>query len=371
MKISIYIIVIFFNLIRVSAQLPGMLVRPENAILADSQKVLFNLQAKSFFKNNEYFNPIEEGYTLIGYNIEPSVVFLPVHSISVEIGGTFLKYSGRNGFYDIQPLFRFRYQPSSTFQMVLGNLYGGSNHRLCEPLYRWERDFTNPVESGLQFLINLPRIKADVWLNWEKFIFHGDPFQEQLTVGISSDFLLTDPLSEWSVSIPFQSLFKHQGGQIISIDTAMVTIANWASGLKISKKNAASLVKQIDLDVLYLGYVDLSPTKLQQYKNGYGLLAQVKATIKNFSLGTGYYHASKFIAPMGEKLYHAATFPKSDIFFNEIDLLLGKFSYHKQIARGFSMGAYFESYTRLSSGKTDYTYGVHLLANFDVLLAHY
>jgi hypothetical protein len=371
MKIRLIVVALLFCLIKVSAQLPGMLIQPDVIAPSDSQKIFFNLNAKSFFRNNEYFNPIEEGYTLIGYNLEPSVVIFPTKSISVEIGGSFLKYSGRNGFHDIQPLFRFRYQPDSKFQVILGNLYGGSNHRLYEPLYRWERDFSNPVESGVQFLFGLPKLKADIWLNWEKFIFHGDPFQEQLTVGISSEYFLTNPQNEWIISIPFQSLFKHQGGQIISIDANLVTIANWAAGIKISKKNNLAVVKQIDLDLLYLGYADLSPTKGQQYENGYGILGQIKATVNNFSLGTGYYHASEFMAPMGERLYHSATFPKSDIFFNSFDLLLGKFSYQKQIARGFSLGAYFESYTRLSTGKTDYTYGMHLLANFDILLAHY
>lgn len=371
MKIRILLLSLLFISQVAVCQLPGYIQQPQANVMADSQKISFALNAKSFFKNNEYFNPIEEGYTLIGYNIEPALVFQPVRTISIEAGGTFLKYSGRNGFYDIQPLFRFRYQPSLKFQVVLGNLYGGSNHKLYEPLYRWERDFTHPQESGLQFLINMPRLKADVWLNWEKFILHGDPFQEQLMVGISSKFLLNDESNEWNFSIPLQCLFKHQGGQIISIDTSLVTLANMATGLKVSKKNEHGTFKQIDADIIFLGYADLSPNKQQQYKNGFGFLAQVKAAIKDFSVGTGFYHSSKFISPVGEVLYHSATYPKSDIYYKTFDLIIGKFSYHKQIARGFSLGTYFESYTKLSSGKTDYSYGVHLLANFDILLARY
>jgi hypothetical protein len=371
MNIRLLLFFLPFTIQSAIAQLPGYIPQPETTVLSDSQKISFSLNAKNFFKNNEYFNPIEEGYTLIGYNIEPSLVFQPTRTISIEAGGTFLKYSGRNGFYDIQPLFRFRYQPSVKFQMVMGNLYSGSNHKLYEPLYQWERDFTHPFESGLQFLINIPRLRADVWLNWEKFILQGDPFQEQLMVGISSNYRLNDQNSEWSFSIPLQCIFKHHGGQIISIDTTLTTLANWATGINISKKSPNSLLKQIDADVIYLGYADLSPTKLQQYKNGYGFLAQVRAAIKDFSLSTGYYHASKFISPIGERLYHSATFPKSDIYYNTLDLLIGKFSYQKRIAKGFSLGTYFESYTSLTTDKTDYSYGVHLLANFDILLARY
>lgn len=371
MNIRFILFFVLFTTQLAVCQLPGYIPQPQTNLMADSQKISFALNAKSFFKNNEYFNPIEEGYTLIGYNIEPTIVFQPVKTIAIEAGGSLLKYSGRSGFYDIQPLFRFRYQPSPKFQMILGNLYGGSNHQLYEPIYRWERDFTHPVESGLQFLVNMPRLKADVWLNWEKFILHGDPFQEQLFVGISSSLLLTDPENEWTFSIPMQGLFKHHGGQIISIDTSLITLVNWAGGLKVSKKNQGNTIKQIDLDIIYLGYADLSPAKQQQYEHGFGILTQVKALISNFSTTVGYYHSSRFIGPVGERLYHSATFPKSDIFNSQFDLIIGKFSYQKQIAKGFSLGTYFESYTGLRNGQTDYSYGIHLLANFDILLAHY
>ncbi len=353
----------------VEAQVP---VTPDRTVFfaqADSQKLFFHIEDKNFLKNNEYFNPLNEGYTLLGFFVQPSVVYYPGKTTRLEAGASFLKYSGRDGFSDIQPLFRFQYQPSSAFQMVMGSLYGGTAHGLIEPLYRWEQEFMNPVENGIQFLFNTSQIKADIWLQWEKFIFRNDPFQEELTVGTSASWKLFPEGHGFNITIPFQSLISHHGGQSISIDKPIQTLANYASGMKASWLMETSKIKGIDFECWVVGYNDLSPQKLQAYKHGYGIYPKAGIRMGGFMLQTGYFYGEKFLAPKGEPLYHSALMPNTGILYPERNLLTAKFAYTKQIQKGIFLAAYTETYTDLKSGNTDYNYGVHIIFDGDFFIA--
>ena len=343
------------------AQIP---VNPNQQVFfneSDSQKLYIHILDKNFLKNNEYFNPLNEGYTLLGYVIEPSIVYYPGKTTRFEAGGSFLKYSGRNGYSDIEPVFRFQYQPSAAFQMVMGSIYGGTAHGLIEPLYRWEQDFMNPVENGLQFLFNTASIKTDIWLQWEQFIFRGDPFQEELTVGTSTTWKLTSENKDFTLSIPLQSLISHHGGQSLSVDKPIQTLADYAGGIKASWQTEESRLKGIDLEFWAMGYNDLSPQKLQAYKHGYGLYPKAGIKFGSFMLQSGYFYGDRFIAPKGEELFHSALTPNIGILYPIRNLLMAKFAFTKMIQRGIFLAAYTETYTDLKSGNTDYNYGVHII----------
>lgn len=350
------------------AQVP---VKPETNPFfapADSQKLFFHVEDKNFFKNNEYFNPLNEGYTLLGFVLQPSFVYNPGKTTRFEAGGSFLKYSGRNNFSDIQPILRFQYQPSSAFQMVMGTLYGGTSHGLIEPLYRWEQEFMNPVENGLQFLFKTSQIKADIWLQWEQFIFRGDPFQEELTVGTSAAWKLLPVNQSFNITIPFQSIINHHGGQDISVDKPIQTLANVASGAKASWTMDGKL-KEVDLECWVMSYNDLSPQKLQAYKSGYGVYPKAGIQVGSFMLQTGYFHGEKFIAIKGEPLFHSALTPNTGYLYPKRNLLTVKFIFSKQIEKGISIAAYSETYTDLWNGNLDYNYGVHIIFSGDFFIA--
>ena len=92
---SLTLLLFSFSLI---AQVP---VKPElNSffVQADSQKLFLHIENKNFFKNNEYFNRLNEGYTLLGFVAQPSLVYSPGKTTRLEAGGSFLKYSGRSNF---------------------------------------------------------------------------------------------------------------------------------------------------------------------------------------------------------------------------------------------------------------------------------
>lgn len=366
-KVSALLLLTIITCSSTVAQVPVGVERTAFFAPADSQKLFFHLTDKNFFKNNEYFNKLNEGYTLLGVVLEPSFIYQPGRSTRLEVGASFLKYSGREGFSDVQPLIRFQYQPSSAFQMVMGSLYGGTQHGLIEPLYRWEQEFMNPVENGLQFLFNTAHFKADIWLQWEKFILRNDPFQEELSVGSSMSYKLLPQESTFNLTIPFQSLISHHGGQELAVDLPLQTLANYASGLKASWQMHGKL-KEVDLECWVMGYNDLSPQKLQGYKSGYGVYPKAGVKVGSFLFQTGYFHGGKFLAIKGEPLFQSSLIPKTEYLYPQRNLMTSKLAFSKLIQKGISVAAFAETYTDLYLGNTDYNYGVHIIFDTDFFI---
>ena len=79
--------------------------------------------------------------------------------------------------------------------LILGNIYGGSNHGLIAPLYNPELNLTADPETGFQVLAGAPWIDLDAWIDWQSFIFRDDTHQEAFTVGLSTRFKLNAPSS--------------------------------------------------------------------------------------------------------------------------------------------------------------------------------
>lgn len=108
------------------------------------------------------------------------------------------------------PYFRAQMALSDHVNIVLGNIYGASNHNLIEPLYNPELNLTCDPEAGLQLLYDSKAFDLDVWVNWQSFIFREDVHQEAFTVGISSRVKYNDPASRFHFYTPVQGLVQHR-----------------------------------------------------------------------------------------------------------------------------------------------------------------
>lgn len=327
---------------------------------ADSQKLSLHFTNRSFFKNNEYFNTLYEGATYPGFQVEPTLVYNPGSTTRIEAGIRLLKYFGRDGIYRLEPVFRFQYQPVQYFQTILGTLYGGSNHGLIEPLYRWEKNYTDATENGVQFLFKTKQVKADIWLDWEKFILPNDPFQEELTYGTTFTWKLLSDDRKFNISIPFQTLINHHGGQSLSVDIPLRTIFDFASGIKFSLYPKSGKIRELNFEFWYMGYKDMSPQKLQAFREGYAIYPRTEIYVSNFIFQAGYFHGDMFISPKGETLFHSALIPFHDEKRPIRDLATFKLAFRKQIHKGISLAAYVETYTDVNVPQTDYCYGLHL-----------
>ena len=330
----------------------------------DSNKLFLEIDNTNFIKNNEYFGPVAEGYTLLGFNLTPKIQYFPNSRIKLSAGANLLSYYGRENEINASLLLSFQYKINEHFDFVLGNIYGTVNHRLIEPIYDFERFLNNNIENGIQFLWNYDRFYTDLWLDWEQQILQGDPFQEFFNVGLSSELVLLKKEDRYSLSIPFQNIVRHEGGQINSNnDELLKTIFNNATGLSFEKKVHNKFLKKIVLSSYIVNYQDLSPTKQQLYIDGTGFYPSIELENNSFDFLVGYWYGDQFIAPLGNPVFE--TYSRTKFFVEEPirQVITSKLSYQKDVFKGINLSVRLESYYDILNANMEYTWGVLIIIN--------
>ncbi len=336
---------------------------------ADSNKLFFRIENTNLIKNNEYFNNLVDGSTLIGYFLKPSLLYYPGPKTKIQGGVHLLKYSGIDNFTQAIPTFTFHYNITNSFSLILGTLYGTLNHQLIEPVFQFEKYIENNIENGLQILVNSKHFESDTWLNWEKFIFQDDPFQEEFTVGTSNKLILTNPESKINVSIPFQALIAHKGGQIDASEDNIQTLINSASGIICEfRNNSGKFIKSFATEQYLVTFDDISPTKQLPYIQGYGFYSKYYINTRLINLMLGYWYGDYFIAPRGEPLFQSVSQKYTGYVEPQKQLIVSKLFFQKAINKDINLGIRFESYYDLINDNFDFSYGLHIVFNRNFFL---
>lgn len=362
--IMIFLFMVLICPLSANAQwFPGTLLGSPALSAADSSRLSLAVEMTGFFKDNEYFSPVAEGQTLPGASLLPAAGYQVSGRFRAEAGVYAVKYSGREPLSDVQAFIRLQYSITPEFNLVVGNLYGGVNHRLIEPLYQWDRQYTANPESGLQFVLHSSRLFADTWVDWQHYIERGDPALEMLTFGMSLEGKLIEPGRIFTLNVPLQLLIHHQGGQIDASDEPMIVLGNVAAGLCSRLKISDRWVRSVGVDVYLAGYYDRYPRrKIRPYDSGWGLYPVVHVDARPFELMAGYWYAEKFYAFEGEPLF--GSFNIYDQTKRPVrNLFTFKFSYNREIFNGIHAGAQIETYSDSGRGETDFSFGVHLRFN--------
>lgn len=278
----------------------------------------------SFFQDNEFKGDVVKGYTLPGIWLRPRMVYYPLSNLKIEAGAHLLYYSGaqqypvmayegiadwkkreksENGIHAL-PFFRAQLAAlGNKLNLVLGNIYGGSTHRLIEPLYNPELNLSADPETGLQLLFNSRFVDTDFWINWQSFIFKNDNHQEQFTLGLSTRVKLNRPESPVHVYFPLQMVAQHQGGEIQDEDYHGVTsVANLAVGAGVDWNIKGSFLTQIQAESEFLAYKQLTGTRWELGK-GHAFHSSVTLRAKEFSLKTGYMGSHHFVSLLGSPFF--------------------------------------------------------------------
>lgn len=220
-------------------------IRPE-----DAKGLFIELDNISFFKDNEFAGPVMKGYSLPGLWLQPKAVYYPLKNIKLELGVHALIYSGaykypNMAYHDIAtwkgeqyqkgahvlPFFRAQFTLNKV-NLVIGNIYGGSTHRLITPLYHPELNLTADPEAGFQILYDTRAFHLDAWVNWQSYIFEGDSHQEAFTAGLASQIDYNRPDARVHVYSPVQAIIQHRGGEQDTLYTNSVqTLMNGAVGV--------------------------------------------------------------------------------------------------------------------------------------------
>lgn len=328
--------------------------------LKDSSRFSYHLSNCNFVWNNEYFNDIVKGYTLIGFFFTPTVEYRFSPHIKASGGVHLLKYSGKEKFSQIAPVYSVTYKKND-FSLLFGTIKGTINHRLSEPIFLQERYFTHHLENGIQTLWEKPKFFLDIWLDWRNFIVKNDPKQEVLTAGISAQAYAVKN-KNWELSVPISLLLEHRGGQIDTSSVAMKTAMNYGFGLQVTRHLPFKYLSKIHVESQYIGFLDNSPSVNSLFKDGYGILSKLCLHKGESFLSIAYWQAEKYLSLLGHPMYQC--FSENGKSTNARELFIGKLYWNYFIYKGIELGFTSESFYDLREGNFDFTLGLTILINY-------
>ena len=324
----------------------------------------FRFESSSFFKNNEYDGDFATSFTGIGIMLQPSMEYYFSKNTKLNVGAFVLKYSGLNNFSELIPVYQIHHKISNGFELLLGSISGNLNHNLSEPLYRFDRYYLNNIEYGIQMLHKSKYLDSDLWLNWEQFIFEGDPFQEEFTVGNHSNLKILNQ-KKAKINGDFQLLIYHRGGEIDTYEGPAFYIFNSGYGVDFSFKT-----KYLDYTFRpkYMIYGSKSlPDYGENYlpfKRGDGFLFSGELEHRFFYFESGYWNANKFISSKGEYLYMSISESNPNLYQYNRQLIYGKFRLKQHISDNLKLELRANIYVDLKNKVLpDYSYGIYFIAN--------
>lgn len=340
----------------------------------------------TFFKDNEYDGRQVIGYTLPGLWIQPKVTYQANKNIKLEAGLHSLIYYGKRKYPNIAyqdigawkgsdysegthllPFFRANVQMGKV-NVVLGDLYGGANHRLIQPLYCQELNLTSDPEKGVQVLVDMNRWHLDAWCDWQSFIFKGDTHQESFIFGGNSEFKLG---KKWT--IPLQVVVQHRGGEI-QVDSAhhgVQTLINYSLGGRYDTNVNTSWLKRVVGETYFVGYLQQSGS-LFHSGSGFGVYAQCSLDFTPGIRFTGaYFRNQDYMSVLGSGHFNCVDAKDKSFINKNVDLYTAAIEYSRTFGKNFTFGArgmmYF--YNREHGGDTvDFNFGAYLKCNPQFLI---
>ena len=329
---------------------------------AERGELRISLYAFTFFKDNEYFNKIVDGYTLYGTQLNPQLVYYPTKDLRLE-GGVFLwKDFGNPVLQQVRPTFRATWTKGKQ-QIILGNIRPHLHHNYIEPMFNFERVMLNPLEEGIQFRYNGTRLQVDQWVDWQRQQYRYSNFQEEVAGGISSSYRTSRDGSRWHVAIPFQFTAIHHGGQIDTLDKPLKTAFNEALGIEARYKLAGRNVQAVRVSGYVLGFQDYSFTRGQfPFKYGRGLYLNATLETRYADVMLSYWQGSRFISPLGGDFYQSAsrTVSNPDFLDRERRLLFVRLMRDFRISDAAALTARVEPVFDFNTRVLDYSLAMYL-----------
>lgn len=346
------------------------------------QAIGLGIDALAFFQNDEYSSDLAKGYTLPGFRLTPTLSYRYSRNASFEAGAYMMHYWGADAYpdshywgipeYDANhsskrvhalPFLRARLATDFGLTIVLGNLYGGSAHRLIAPLYFQEHDLTSDPEAGIQLIYSNNWIDADAWVDWRSFIYESSPYRENFVFGLSTRIKASKPSAAWQFTFPVQLLMEHYGGEIDATDLGIATLMNAAAGIKADYAPAGSRWRHIGAEASALISRQVAGD-MWPCGSGWGVWGQAYADFAGLRASAGAFRADKFITLCGSPLL--STLSSADgKFIKKQTTAFATIEYTHSFAPGFTLGVNASAYHQ--SG-TSYLFGASVRVNPSFIL---
>lgn len=322
----------------------------------DSGKLFLGLNLMGFGKNNEYFDTTVEGYTLMGYQVNPYLSYHIASNVRLDAGVYAQKDFGNEEYSEVRPTLSLKVT-NGNLGFVFGTLEGSLNHRLIEPLYDFERVLKNRLENGIQVLWMRDDLFLDAWVDWQNMIYLNDTEQERFTAGVSFNKVLIKK-NNFHFDLPIQLVADHQGGQIDSNNGPVITRVNAAIGFTAETK-ASGFISAWGIKP----YVVASSTSsnLAAFKDGHGIFINPYIETKiGLTLMGSYWSGDQFLTIQGGQLYPSI----SENYPTRVDelreLIMLRFLYDVKLADGLTLTARAEPFYDTFAEAIEYSYGFYL-----------
>lgn len=303
-KTIILILYLCFRFHTSSAQLANQTL--EQRFWFDStQKLTFRIHSLGFVRNNEYFSPIADGYTLFGYQLNPRIAYRSAPNVVLEAGVFFQKDFGQDRITQLAPTATVKFSHRN-WNYLFGTLEGSVSHRLIEPLYNIERLLRQRIENGLQINHLTDRLFFDFWISYLQNTLPGYTRQEHFWGGISAEPQLgkRSRKSGWALSIPVQLTVFHAGGQNINSALPVRTAVNAAGSLSLTWRNGADhFFRSARLDPYFVGYTE---NAAKPYSGG-AFYPNLTFHLKPLTVLFSYWNGNHYRAELGGDLYQSYT----------------------------------------------------------------
>ncbi len=322
---------IFFLYFSSSAQYDNLIISKDSTSL-NPKKIVLDIDNRFFIKDNEYFNLIADGYTLLGNQTEVSLKYQAHKNYSLTAGFYTLKYFGTNNFEPLIPYVSLEIKKGHN-RFNIGKLYTDERHQLPDEIYAFERLLDGRrIEHGLQHRFNDEHWQTDTWLEWEQFIYKADHRRERLNFGQTTIFRQT--IKHWQLSIPLQIYLQHRGGQINvrdadnSLVNNAVVFANSALGLVIENKFNNRISLGFRYQYLRLDTNSDNPEELL-FTSGYAHKWQTFIKYRHWQTYVSYWNANKFVAPKGNDMFQSVS-RRVEKFVDNLNQPADVFKYHTE-----------------------------------------
>lgn len=339
------------------------------------------LDALTFFRDNEYNSSLTKGYSLPGLWLNPKAEYNPNNNIHLELGLNALIFEGANkypnfAYHDIStwkgnqyqsgahllPWFRAQINTQHSC-LVLGNIYGGSNHNLSEVIFNPEQNLSADPEMGFQALIDYKYWHFDAWINWQSYIFEEDSHQEAFTVGINSIHRWNNPNSRIHVFSPIQVLAQHRGGEQDTTALGVQTLINGSAGITARYNFNNKVINTVDLSINALGCFQESG-KLWPKSSGGAFNIGVKANMWNYLfLKAGLFRAPKYYVNLfGSPLLSTYSTKTNSEMFKGMSTYYIRTDYSKSYENKYTIGFNADLFINSSHdlNETNCSFGVYL-----------
>lgn len=334
---------------------------PDAYVAPQRNEVRFQVQSFTFFKDNEYFNKIADGYTLFGTQLNPQLVYYPnINNLRLEAGIFLWKDFGNPQLQQVRPTYRVTWTVQK-HQFTLGNTLPHLNHNYIEPLFNFERVVLRPLEEGLQYRYLSDRLFLDVWVDWQRQQYRYSNYQEEIAGGVSSSFRLSGPDSRWQISLPLQFTATHHGGQIDTLNKPLQTVFNEAAGVEV-RRSLGPIVQAVRLNAYALGFQDHSFTSVLPFQSGAGLYFNGTLETKYGDAMLSYWQGRRFIAPLGGDLYQSLSRTVSDPTYAEANrrILLLRLLRDFRISDAAALTVRVEPVYDFQARLLDFSFGIYL-----------